>query len=102
MRHQVTSTLPSYLPVRRLEPLTAADCEEALSQDGPQRLGPTQREHAAAVAERHPCRLQCAGEAWFRALEAGAGRDRVEDEFRDLSDQVCLGASWPSTGEQRR
>ncbi len=91
-RCQVTSTLPSYLPARRLELLTADDAEEALAQESPHRLGPAQREHAAALAARHPCRLQCAGEAWYRALEAGADRVWVTGEFRRLSEQVCIGA----------
>ncbi|MGI9098610.1 MAG: toll/interleukin-1 receptor domain-containing protein [Solirubrobacteraceae bacterium] len=93
-RRQVTSTLPGYLPVRSLEALTAADAEELLAQDSPHRLGSFQRKHAAALAANHPCCLQCAGEAWYRALEAGTGPDRAEEEFRRLRDQVCIGAVW--------
>ena len=62
---QVTSTLPGYLPVRRMELLIVADVDEVLAQDSPHRLGPAQRDHAARLADGHPCRLQCAGEAWY-------------------------------------
>jgi hypothetical protein len=99
---QVTSTLPGYLPPRHLDLLTAADAEEALAQDSPHRLGSAQREHAAGLAARHPCRLQCGGEAWYRALAAGEGREWVEAEFRRLSAQVCIGAVWDAREDGSR
>jgi hypothetical protein len=88
-RLQFTSTLPSYLPPRPLERLTDPDVEEALAQDSPHRLGPFQRDHAARLADHHPCRLQCAGEAWYRALRDGNDGAWVEQEYRRLGEQVC-------------
>jgi hypothetical protein len=90
---QVTSTLPSYLPVRQMELLTDADVDEALAQESPYRLGPAQREHAARLAGRHPCRVQSAGEAWYRALEGGRDEQWTTVEFARLSEQTCLGAA---------
>ena len=89
---QITSTLPGYLPPRSLRLLSDAEAQEVLAQQSPFRLGSDQREHAAALAQQHPCHLQCAGEAWYRALEAGLGRDWAATEFRRLSEQVCIGA----------
>ena len=88
-RRQITSTLPSYLPPRYLEALTDADVEDTLIQDSPHVLGPAQRNHAAALAARHPCRLQCAAEACYRALDGGHDRIWVVREFERLSRQLC-------------
>jgi hypothetical protein len=92
-RRQVTSSLPGYLPPRTMELLTDGDIEETLAQDSPHRLGPAQREHAAALAACHPCRVQCAGEAWYRALGAGHGREWAEREYARLSEHVCGSAA---------
>ena len=89
---QITSTLPGYLPPRSLRLLSDAEAQEVLAQQSPFRLGSDQREHAAALAQQHPCHLQCAGEAWYRALRAGLGRDWAATEYRRLSGQVCIGA----------
>jgi hypothetical protein len=90
-RRQVTSTLPSYLPVRKLDLLTDADVEETLAQPSAQRLAPGQREHAAGLAGRHPCLTQCAGAAWVRALDGGHGSARAQEEHARLAAQVCMG-----------
>ena len=91
LARQVTSTLPSYLPVRTLERLTDDDVEETLAQPGAHRLGPAQREHAAGLAARHPCLAQCAGASWARALQSGHGSARAEEEHARLAAQVCMG-----------
>jgi len=96
---QLTSTLPSYLPVRRLEPLGDGDVDETLAQDSPHPLGPAQRDQAARLAAHHPCRLQSAGEAWYRALESGHDGRWAAVEFVRLSDQTCMGAD--ANGERR-
>lgn len=95
---QITSTLPGYLPPRRLGLLTADEAQEVLAQDSPHRLASAQREHAAQLGANHPCLLQCAGEAWYRALEAGEGSECAQAEFRRLSDQVCIGAVLDAGG----
>lgn len=91
VRRQITSKLPTYLPPRPLSLLTDDDAEELLAQESPYRLGSAQREHAARMGGRHPCMLQCAGEAWFRALEANEGGERAREEFQMMSRQLCIG-----------
>jgi len=100
-RHQLTSTLPSYLPMRRMELLGDGDVDEALAQDSPHALGPAQREEAAHLAARHPCRLQSAGEAWYRALDGGHDGRWAAVEFARLSEQTCIGATPDNPGQER-
>ena len=95
-RGQITSTLPSYLPPRQLEALTDADVEETLAQGSPHTLSPRQRDDAAALAHHHPCLAQCAGDAWYRALEGGHDRAWVHREFTQLTAAVCAGARQPA------
>lgn len=91
-RMQVTSTLPGYLPPRRLELLDDDDVEEVLAQPSPHRLGRAQRDHAAHLSAGHPCHLQAAGESWYRALEGARDRSWAEAEFDRLAASTCFGA----------
>ncbi len=100
---QVTSVLPSYLPPRTIEQLTQADIDEVLTQASPFPLGSNHRRLAAAAAGSHPCKLQSAGEAWYRALEAGHDTDWALAHYRELSSQTCLGADvFPESPRKRR
>jgi hypothetical protein len=93
---QVTSVLPTYLPPRELELLSAADAEEILTQPSPHPLSPSQRDQAQAWSGGHPCRLQCAAEAWYRGAEGGRDDGFVKEQFGRLSRQLCIGAPVPS------
>lgn len=90
---QLTSTLPSYLPLRQMGRLTEGDVDEALAQESRHPLERVHREHAAHLAQGHPCRVQSAGEAWYRALASAQPRQWVEAEYARLNEQTCLGAA---------
>lgn len=86
----MTSTFPSYLKPFTLRELDPAAADWLLMQGKDCGIGLTERQTARSWAGGHPCRLQCAGQAW---VEAKAGRhDAVwaQRRFRELAGQACL------------
>ncbi len=89
----MTSTFPCYLKPFTLRELDPAAADSLLLQGKDCGIGLLERQRARDWAGGHPCRLQCAGQAW---VEAKAGKhDAVwaRRRFRELAGQACLARS---------
>ncbi|MGZ8243820.1 AAA family ATPase [Methylomagnum sp.] len=84
----MTSTFPSYLPPFMLRELDDAAAERLLMQGMVFDLGLTEIQQARRWAGGHPCRLQCAGEAWVEAKRGSKDSAWAKARFEELA-MVC-------------
>lgn len=86
----LTSTFPNYLPPQFLRELQAADADRLLLQGNAAGIGIAEAQAAKHWATGHPCRLQCAGQAWLEAKRFHHDADWARQRYRELSGQACL------------
>ena len=84
----MTSNFPSYLPPVFLRELDMAAADSLLLQND--LLNVNEIHQAKQWAGLHPCRLQCAGQAWFEAKRHQHDTAWAKRRYHELKDQACL------------
>jgi hypothetical protein len=92
----MTSTFPTYLAPYTLAELDEAAAEQVLMQGMVFGLTLSEIQQARRWAGGHPCRLQCAGDAWFWAKQGKRDAVWAERRFRELAGQTCLARAEPA------
>lgn len=84
-QQSLTSNFPSYFQPFTIKELDkdAAD-ELLLQQQSDQPLTTEQARQARSWAGLHPCRLQCAGEAWYQAKSSGKPAKWAKDRYDEI------------------
>lgn len=91
----LTSTFPNYLPPQHLRELATADADRLLLQGNAAGIGIAEAQAAKHWAGGHPCRLQCAGQAWLEAKRFHHDAAWAQQRYRELNGQACLAHSPP-------
>ena len=87
---QITSNFPNYLPPFRLRELDEAAAETLLLQGLACGLGLSDVQTARRWAGGHPCRLQCAGQAWVEAKQGKHDAVWARRRYQEYIGQNCL------------
>jgi len=86
----MTSTFPSYLKPFTLRELDPAAADSLLLQGKDCGIGLLERQRARDWAGGHPCRLQCAGQAWVEAKSGNRDALWARQRYQELAGQACL------------
>ena len=98
----LTSTFPTYLTPFTLRLLDDAAADALLLQPIDHRLTLQEAAGAKRWAGGHPCHLQVAGQAWYRAKAEGRTRKWARRRFDELRSQSCMvGHTMPVTTSPR-
>jgi hypothetical protein len=90
-RHSLTSTFPSYfqpLTIKELDKEAADDL--LLRQPSDRPLTTEQARHARSWSGCHPCRLQCAGAAWYQANSGGKSAQWAKERYTEIVEPLGL------------
>ncbi len=83
----LTSSFPNYFTPIRLGELNEHAADTLLLQQSLLNLAQVQQ--AKRWASRHPCRLQCAGQAWYEANRDHQDSAWAKQHYQDLQQQAC-------------
>ena len=87
---QITSNFPNYLMPFMLRELDDAAAEKLLMQGLACGLTLTDVQTARRWAGGHPCRLQCAGQAWVEAKQSRRDAVWAKQRYQEFTGQNCL------------
>ncbi len=97
----MTSTFPNYLKPFTLRELDDAAADSLLMQGMACGLSLAEVQAARAWAGGHPCKLQCAGQAWVEAKFGKHDAVWAQQRYQELAGQACL-ARVPATPARLR
>ncbi len=90
-QHSLTSTFPNYfLPLKITELDKEAADELLLRQPSDHPLTTEQARQARSWAGFHPCRLQCAGAAWYQANSEGKSAQWAKERYKEIVEPLGL------------
>lgn len=89
-QQSLTSTFPSYFHPFILHELDNEAADELLLQPSDHQLNLEQARKSRAWAGLHPCRLQCAGAAWYQAKSENKSERWAKERYMEIVEQSCF------------
>ncbi len=83
------SDFPSHLSTYILRELDDSAAEQLLARGVACGFQPAEIQRARHWAGGHPCKLQCAGEAWYEAKQGHEGEAWAKRRFGELAGKLC-------------